>query len=104
MTVGAAGTEKPELKTVVILEPPTSAPLAPEVKPIVQIESAAPVCGAPAKLTAVGAAAAAIVALALTAVVSFEVLTEMVFAPVEVVFVIPRSFKEAALLLPRAQV
>jgi hypothetical protein len=104
VTPGAVGTPKDELKTVVMVEPPTRAPVAVEVKPTVQLESAAAVCGEPAKLTAVGAAAAAIVAVALTAVVSFDVFTEIVLLPVEVVFVIPSSFTEVAELFPRAQV
>jgi hypothetical protein len=55
-------------------------------------------------VTAVGAAAAAMVAVPLTAVVSFDVFTEIVLLPVEVVFVIPSSFSEVAVLLPSAQV
>jgi hypothetical protein len=43
VTAGAAGTANDEGKTAVIVEPPTSAPVAVEVKPTVQLESAAAV-------------------------------------------------------------
>ena len=48
VTAGIAGTLKLELRTAVTFEPPTRTPLDPEVKPTVHVDSAAPVCGAPA--------------------------------------------------------
>jgi hypothetical protein len=82
------------------------APLALEVKPTVQVESASPVCGEPVKVTALGAVAAAIVTLAgLAAVVSALVATVR-FVPVIVCaggFVIPAIVSAPEALFPRAQ-
>ena len=75
--VGFVGIEKPVGKWIVIVSPVLRAPLALEVKPIVQLERAFPVCGVPAKVTAVGVVAAAIATLApgLAATVSALVAT-----------------------------
>jgi hypothetical protein len=55
--VGAAGTVKPELKTALIVLPAESGPELLLVKPTVQSERAAPVCGEPEKETFVGGVA-----------------------------------------------
>ena len=63
-TVGVAGIENPVEKPIEIVSPVLRAPVAPEVKPIVQVERASPVCGEPVKVTALGAVAAPITTLA----------------------------------------
>jgi hypothetical protein len=76
VTVGAAGSAKPAGKTIVSFAPaPSAAPaVLLLVKPTVQLERAPPVCGEPAKLTALTLVAAAITtALDGEAVVVFEV-------------------------------
>jgi hypothetical protein len=77
LTVGVAGTVKPELKAAVIVSPAASAPLALVVNPTCQVECAPPVWGVPLNETALGAVAALIVTAAagLTATVSVLVLT-----------------------------
>ncbi len=62
--VGLSGIEKPAANPMITLPPARRAPLALEVNPTVQVERALPVWGEPAKLTAVGVVAAAIVTLA----------------------------------------
>jgi hypothetical protein len=101
---GAAGIVKAELKTTVIVEPLVRAPAGVGVKPTVQVERAPPVCGEPLNVTPDGYCADTIVAVVSTCLVSTDVLSVIVFAPVEVVFVIPSSLKVAAMLLPSAHV
>jgi hypothetical protein len=81
-TVGAAGTVKPELNAIVIVSPARSAPEALDLKLTVHVDRAPPVCGAPLKVTALTAVAAAIVTAeaGFAARVSPLVATENVFA------------------------
>jgi hypothetical protein len=102
---GAPVTAKAEFKAVVIVEPATSAPfVALDLKPTVQVVTAPAACVPPAKeIAAAGAVAAAIDGDAVAAP-SFDVVTLIVFAPVVVVFVIPRISKVAAMFFATAQV
>jgi hypothetical protein len=81
-TVGVAGTVKPELNATVIVSPARSAPEALDLKLTVHVERAAPVCGAPLKVTVLTAVAAAIVTpeAGFAVTVSALVATEKVFA------------------------
>src|SRR5690242_10693260 len=104
--VGVPVTVNDELKTAVIVEPPTSAPFALDVNPTVHGVTEAADCVAPANETDVGAAAATIdgAGEAGTAVVSAAVLMLIVCAPVVVVFVIPSISNVAAVFFASAHV
>ena len=81
VTVGVAGTVRPELKVAVMVLPAASAPLAEVVKPTVHVDVAPAVWGEPAKETAVGVVAVMVTPeLGLTAVVSALVFTLKVLA------------------------
>ena len=83
--MGVAGTVKPALNVAVIVSPVVSAPVELVVRPTVQVDRAAPVCGEPAKVTVEGAVAAAIeiAPAGFTAVVSVPVLTLQLTAAIE---------------------
>ncbi len=105
--VGTAVTVNEALKTAVIVEPPTRAPfVALELKPTVHLVIAPAAWVLPAKeIVAAGATAAAIVGCgeAGPGVVSADVLTLIVAAPVVVVFVIPTISSVAAVFFASAQ-
>jgi hypothetical protein len=81
--VGVAGTVKPGLKPIVIVLPAASAPLELVVKPTVQSERAPPVCGEPAKETAVTGLAMTTADAGFAAAVSRDVLMPNVLAAYE---------------------
>lgn len=92
--VGVPVTANEELKTAVIVDPPTRAPFALDVNPAVHDVGAAAACVVPLNETDDGLAAARMVAEA-TAAVSLLVLMLIDAEPVVVVFVIPRIWNDA---------
>ena len=100
-------TAKDALKTAVIVEPPTSAPFVElDLKPTVQVVTAAAAWVFPAnEIVAAGVVAATIEGEGdAFAEPSADVLTLIVLAPVVVVFVMPTISNVAAVFLARAQV
>jgi hypothetical protein len=103
--VGVAGMVKPPLNTTVIVPPAASAPAELVLNVSVQSERAPAVCGAPAKVTFVGAFEMRIADGGFVATVSRLVLTlkpEAAYEPL-VGFVRPLSVSDAALLAATEQ-
>jgi hypothetical protein len=103
VATGVVAKTRPEGKPAVIVSPVRRPPLALLVKPSVHSVRVLAACELGANETALGLVAATIVTLAFAALVSTQVLMLTVFAPVELVLVMPASVSEAAVLDATAQ-